>query len=63
MTYILTASGGQQRYLQGVLVSVGDDPPLERIADRFPTLVVLIKDMSSFNIAVFLNYQQGALST
>lgn len=47
MTYILTASGGQQRYLQGVLVIVGDDPPLERIADRFPTLVVLIKDIFS----------------
>ena len=58
MTYVHLAPTGQQRYRQGVLVVVRDEPALDGVGHRLVSLVVLVKNMAALDAGELVDHQQ-----
>ena len=59
MADIRLTPAGQQCDPQCVLVIIEDQPSFQCVADGFPTLVVLVENVTALHVAVFVNDQQG----
>ena len=61
MRDVLAALFGEERKAERVLIVIREQPPLERVADGLPALVVLVIDLSPCNIAVLIDEQDRAV--